>query len=166
MHHSEIGDGTRVLGCVQQLPRQPQGLTMAVIEWRSMRAHGLSAPPERGKFRARIRKAALLDQIPSETWQQDWNVNCQAVPNAEASIQYLAPYVFKVAISDGCGSFRTTLWRVTPPLRRSGLSSVSGGYVPALGPYETSSRPPYHRWNAATGASAPPRRCAGPSVPR
>jgi hypothetical protein len=54
----------------------------------------------RGKFRARIRKAALLDQIPSETWQQDWNVNCQAVPNAEASIQYLAPYVFKVAISD------------------------------------------------------------------
>jgi hypothetical protein len=54
----------------------------------------------RGKFRALIRKAALLDQIPSETWQQDWNVNCQAVPNAEASIQYLAPYVFKVAISD------------------------------------------------------------------
>jgi len=54
----------------------------------------------RGKFRALIRKAALLDQIPSETWQQDWNVNCQAVPNAEASIHYLAPYVFKVAISD------------------------------------------------------------------
>ena len=54
----------------------------------------------RGKFRALIRKAALLDQIRSEIWQQDWNVNCQAVPNAEASIQYLAPYVFKVAISD------------------------------------------------------------------
>ena len=54
----------------------------------------------RGKFRTLIRKAALLDQIRSETWQQDWNVNCQAVPNAEASIQYLAPYVFKVAISD------------------------------------------------------------------
>ena len=54
----------------------------------------------RGKFRALMHKAALLDQIPSETWQQDWNVNCQAVPNAEASIQYLAPYVFKVAISN------------------------------------------------------------------
>ena len=44
--------------------------------------------------------AGLLDQIPSESWQQDWNVNCQAVPRAEASIAYLAPYVFKVAISD------------------------------------------------------------------
>ena len=27
-------------------------------------------------------------------------MHCAAVPNAEASIQYLAPYVFKVAISD------------------------------------------------------------------
>ena len=45
-------------------------------------------------------RAGLLAQIPAEAWQQDWNVHCQAVPNAEASIQYLAPYVFKVAISD------------------------------------------------------------------
>ncbi|MGH7383475.1 MAG: IS91 family transposase, partial [Candidatus Methylomirabilales bacterium] len=54
----------------------------------------------RGKFRDLMHTAGLLDQIPSETWQQDWNVNCQAVPSAEASIAYLAPYVFKVAISD------------------------------------------------------------------
>ncbi len=33
-------------------------------------------------------------------WQPDWNVNCQAVPNAEASISYLAPSVFKVASAD------------------------------------------------------------------
>jgi hypothetical protein len=54
----------------------------------------------RGKFRALMHKTGLLDQIPSEVWEQDFNVNCQAVPSAEASIQYLAPYVFKVAISD------------------------------------------------------------------
>jgi hypothetical protein len=54
----------------------------------------------RAKFRARMHRAGLLAQIPAEAWQQDWNVNCQAVPNAEASIAYLAPYVFKVAISD------------------------------------------------------------------
>ena len=54
----------------------------------------------RGKFRALMHKAALLHQIPSEVWEQHFNVNCQAVPTAEASIQYLAPYVFKVAISD------------------------------------------------------------------
>ena len=54
----------------------------------------------RGKFRDLMHTAGLLHQIPSETWQQDWNVNCQAVPSAEASIAYLAPYLFKVAISD------------------------------------------------------------------
>jgi hypothetical protein len=54
----------------------------------------------RAKFRDRMRKARLLAQIPTEVWQQEWNVNCQAVPNAEASVRYLAPYVFKVAIAD------------------------------------------------------------------
>ena len=47
-----------------------------------------------------MRQAGLLAQIPAETWQQERNVNCAAVPNAEASIAYLAPYVFNVAISD------------------------------------------------------------------
>lgn len=54
----------------------------------------------RAKFRARMTTLGLFDQIPTRVWQQDWNVNCQAVPTAEASIQYLAPYVFKVAITD------------------------------------------------------------------
>ena len=54
----------------------------------------------RGKFKAAMATAGLLDQIQAEVWHQDWNVNCQAVPNAEASISYLAPYVFKVAIAD------------------------------------------------------------------
>jgi hypothetical protein len=58
-------------------------------------------------------RAGRLAQIPAAAGQQEWNVNCQAVPNAEASIAYLAPYVFKVAISEhrilkvenGCVSF-------------------------------------------------------------
>jgi hypothetical protein len=32
--------------------------------------------------------------------KKDWNVNCQAVGDSEGSIKYLAPYVFRVAISD------------------------------------------------------------------
>ena len=31
---------------------------------------------------------------------KDWNVNCQAVGTGEHSLKYLAPYVFKVAISN------------------------------------------------------------------
>jgi len=40
----------------------------------------------RGKFRHLIHKAGLLDQIPSTVWEQNFNVNCQAVPNAEVCI--------------------------------------------------------------------------------
>lgn len=54
----------------------------------------------RAKFRALLDHAKLLDQIPADVWRLDWNVNCQAVSSSEASLKYLAPYVFKVAISN------------------------------------------------------------------
>jgi len=54
----------------------------------------------RAKFRERMEKAGLGDAIPKEVWLKAWNVNSQAVGNSEASIKYLAPYVFRVAISD------------------------------------------------------------------
>lgn len=54
----------------------------------------------RAKFRDRLAKAGLLDQIPKDVWLKSWNVNIQAVGESEASIKYLAPYVFRVAISD------------------------------------------------------------------
>lgn len=54
----------------------------------------------RAKFRDRMAKAGLLAQIPSTVWNIDWNVNSQAVGGAEASIKYLTPYVFRVAISN------------------------------------------------------------------
>ncbi len=54
----------------------------------------------RAKFRDEMIKAGLFDQIPAQVWQIDWNVNSQAVPSSEACLKYLAPYVFKVAISN------------------------------------------------------------------
>jgi hypothetical protein len=47
-----------------------------------------------------MHRAGILDLIPGEAWNVGWNVNCQAVGAGEASVKYLAPYVFKVAISD------------------------------------------------------------------
>lgn len=58
------------------------------------------SPVFRAKFRDLMDKAGLLHEIPSEVWNIDWNVNCQPVGSAEATLKYLAPYVFKVAISD------------------------------------------------------------------
>jgi len=52
----------------------------------------------KAKFRCAMKDAGLFDQIPPKVWQIDWNVNSQAVGSSEASLKYLAPYVFKVAI--------------------------------------------------------------------
>jgi Putative transposase len=54
----------------------------------------------RAKFRDEMKKAGLFDQISPQVWQIDWNVDSQAVPCSEACLKYLAPYVFKVAISN------------------------------------------------------------------
>lgn len=55
----------------------------------------------RAQFRDAVAEAGLLGEIPAEVWRIEWNVNCQAVGAAEASLGYLARYVFKVAISEG-----------------------------------------------------------------
>jgi hypothetical protein len=47
-----------------------------------------------------MKEAGLFDQIPPEVWEIDWVVNSQAVGSSEASLKYLAPYVFRVAISN------------------------------------------------------------------
>jgi hypothetical protein len=54
----------------------------------------------KAKFRDAMKEAGLFDQIPPDVWQTDWNVNSQAVGSSEASLKYLAPYVFRVAISN------------------------------------------------------------------
>ena len=72
----------------------------------------------RAKFRHRMKQAKLLDRIPADLWQIDWNVNSQAVASSEATLKYLAPYVFKVAISNSrivCVQDRTVLIRYRKP---------------------------------------------------
>jgi hypothetical protein len=54
----------------------------------------------RAKFRDAMQGLGLLASIPAEVWTVDWNVHCQAVGASEASLKYLAPYVFRVAIAE------------------------------------------------------------------
>jgi hypothetical protein len=42
----------------------------------------------------------LLEQVPASVWRQEWVVHCQAVGNGEAALKYLAPYIFRVALSN------------------------------------------------------------------
>jgi hypothetical protein len=52
----------------------------------------------RAKFRDQIDTRGLLGDIPPAVWAVEWNVNCQAAGAGSEALQYLAPYVFKVAI--------------------------------------------------------------------
>lgn len=54
----------------------------------------------RAKFRDAVKKTAWFDQVPPEVWQQAWVTHCQPVGKGEAALRYLAPYIFRVAISN------------------------------------------------------------------
>jgi hypothetical protein len=54
----------------------------------------------RGKFRAALAKTDLFEQVPAQVWAKDWVVHCEPVGNGEATLKYLAPYIFRVALSN------------------------------------------------------------------
>ena len=54
-------------------------------------------------FRAKFRQALKRDlfaAVPSDAWSQDWVVDCRPVGTGAAALKYLAPYVFRVALSN------------------------------------------------------------------
>src|SRR2546425_143496 len=53
----------------------------------------------RGKFRVGLRKLGLLGQVPSAVWQQNWVVHCQHAGQGQKVLDYLARYVFRIAIT-------------------------------------------------------------------
>jgi Putative transposase/Transposase zinc-binding domain len=54
----------------------------------------------RAKFRDALARAGVLSEVDPAVWRQDWVVHSKAVGDGRASLKYLAPYVFRVAISD------------------------------------------------------------------
>jgi hypothetical protein len=56
----------------------------------------------RAKMRDALRQAKLLDQLPGQIWSrsQPWVVHCQHAGRAEKVLEYLARYVFRIAISN------------------------------------------------------------------
>ena len=51
-------------------------------------------------FVEELRQAGLYDQLPYGVLKFDWVVNIKPVGNGEAVLKYLAPYVYRVAITD------------------------------------------------------------------
>lgn len=54
----------------------------------------------RAKFRDAMKQAGLYNSIDPPVWSKDWVVHSKAVGDGRASLKYLAPYVFRVAISN------------------------------------------------------------------
>jgi Putative transposase len=54
----------------------------------------------RAKVRAALRQSPLYAEIPPDIWHQDWVVDCRPLGNARAALKYLAPYIFRVALSN------------------------------------------------------------------
>jgi hypothetical protein len=54
----------------------------------------------RAKFRDILEREGLLNLADPAVWRRDWVVHSQAAGDGRASVRYLAPYVFRVAIGD------------------------------------------------------------------
>lgn len=54
----------------------------------------------RAKFRDALKDSDCFADIPPEVWHKDWVVHSKAVGDGTLALKYLAPYVFRVAISN------------------------------------------------------------------
>lgn len=54
----------------------------------------------RAKVRDELKKAGLFDQVDERVWKKDWVVHSEPVGSGESAFKYLAPYIFRVAISN------------------------------------------------------------------
>ena len=54
----------------------------------------------RAKLRAGLRQSTSYQQVAQVTWQQEWIVDCRRVGNGAAALNYLARYIFRVALSN------------------------------------------------------------------
>lgn len=54
----------------------------------------------RAKLRDQLKKAGLFNQVNERVWAKAWVVHSEPVGNGRAAFKYLAPYVFRVAISN------------------------------------------------------------------
>ncbi len=72
------------------------------------------SPIFRAKFRDALKKTALFDAVAPKVWQKNWVVHCKPVGDGNSALKYLAPYIYRVAITnnriekleDGQVSFR------------------------------------------------------------
>jgi len=78
----------------------------------------------RAKFLERLARSGLAEHVPEAVRNKNWVVHCQAVGDGRQTLRYLAPYVYRVALSNRrlvkCEPGPDGLGRVTFTYRQSG----------------------------------------------
>ncbi len=54
----------------------------------------------RAKVRDELKKAGLYSQVDKRAWNKEWVVHSEPVGSGQSAFKYLAPYIFRVAISN------------------------------------------------------------------
>ena len=47
-----------------------------------------------------MKKTDLFDRVPPSVWKKQWVVHCKPVGNGNTALKYLAPYIYRVAITN------------------------------------------------------------------
>ena len=58
------------------------------------------SPIFRAKFRDQLKKSELFAALAPRVWRKNWVVHSEAVGSGQQAFKYLAPYIFRVAISN------------------------------------------------------------------
>jgi hypothetical protein len=54
----------------------------------------------RAKFRAALRQTSWAGQVDACVWAKSWVVDCRPVGSGVSALKYLAPYIFRIALSN------------------------------------------------------------------
>lgn len=84
----------------------------------------------RAKFRDALKKTALFSLVTEQVWQKDWVVHCEPVDRGQEAFRYLAPYIFRVAISNN-RILTLAEGEVTFQYKESATDQVKTSTVPA-----------------------------------
>jgi hypothetical protein len=81
------------------------GLSPDCSQWLPSKANFLVpvealSPIFRAKFRDALKKTDLFDAVAAKVWQKDWVVHCKPVGNGNNALKYLAPYIYRIAITN------------------------------------------------------------------
>lgn len=92
--------------------------------------HAVVCQLYKARFADALREAGWYDRVPAEVWQAQWVVQMTPVGNGQAVLKYLAPYVYRVAISDNriesCTEKEVT-FRYTPSGQKQSLTRTVTG---------------------------------------